>query len=58
MTIYGPTIMPPEQIRTYWGLLSEQTREAYEDASVALRLAATRATSEILYQLEENNLSS
>jgi len=48
-------IFSPEVIRLYWGLMSEDMQATYEDASAALRVAAIRATDEILIALEDQH---
>jgi len=48
-------IFSPEVIRLFWGLMSEDMQATYEDASAALRVAAIRATDEILIALENKH---
>lgn len=48
-------IFSPEVIRLHWGRMSPQMQEAYEEASAALRVAAIRATDEILTALDDEH---
>jgi hypothetical protein len=49
------TVMSHDELRIYWGRISENTKAAYEDASIELRKIMARATDEILESLEEDN---
>lgn len=48
------TIMSHDELAIYWGRISENTKAAYEDASIELRKVMAQATAEILESLEED----